>query len=476
MAIKANSIFTFNASSRKVEKEAYKKIFFIHPHRYLTQIKGEENMKTIRSIFFTLMAIIVTVSMVGCQAKPAAGPVTIHILTMDQAGLKPAEIDQIVKDFEAQNPDIKVNMEYVGYDYVHDKIVTGMAANPPAYDAAMIDVIWPDEFIKAGYLLDVTSRVTPEMKSGIFPAAWNGVTRNGKVYGMPWLMDVKYFMYNKDMLQKAGFNAPPKTWEELVDQAKSIKEKGLAENPIIWSWNQKEGVTCDFAVLLFGNGGSFVDASGKPAFNNDKGVETLTWMKQTIDDGISNPSSVASDENAVEANFLAGKSAFAVNWLFQYADSNDATKSQIVGQAAFAPMPVFASAAAAGVKGSSVDGSSSFAIMATTPYPDQTWKFLTYLSSNEVQMKYSAEMLPIWQSDFTGDAMTKLEAASPTNPVTVPAFVAQFPFANERPTVPYYNEASAALQLAIQEALTGVSSPKDALDKAAAKWVELAGK
>jgi multiple sugar transport system substrate-binding protein len=431
-------------------------------------------MRALYKITLFVMALLFLVGVVGCAPKPAAGPVTIHVLTMDQAGLKPAEIDQIAREFEAQNPDIKVNMEYLGYDYIHDKITTGMAAKPPAYDAVMIDVIWPDEFIKAGYLLDVTDRVTQDMKTNMFPASWNGVTRNGRIYGMPWLMDVKYFMYNKDMLQKAGIAAPPKTWEELVDQAKVIKQKGIAEFPIIWSWNQKEGVVCDFTVLLFGNGGAFLDASGKPVFNNDKGVQILTWMKQTLDDGLSSPSSVSSDENAVRDNFMAGKSAFAVNWLFQYSDSNDPSKSQIVGQAAFAPMPVFKAGADAGIKGSSVDGSSSFAIMATTPYADQTWKFLTYLASNEVQMKYSAEMLPVWQNDFQGDALKQLEGATPTNPVTVPAFLAQFPYANERPTVAYYNEASAALQLAIQEALTGVKSPKDALDEAAAKWVELA--
>jgi len=432
-------------------------------------------MRTIYKITLFALALLLLIGATGCAPKQATGPVTIHVLTMDQAGLKPAEIDQIARDFEAQNPDIKVVMEYLGYDFIHDKITTGMAAKPPAYDAAMIDVIWPDEFIKAGYLLDVTDRITPEMKEGIFPASWNGVTRNGKVYGMPWLMDVKYFMYNKDMLQQAGFNEPPKTWEELVDQAKVIKEKGFAEFPITWSWNQKEGVVCDYAVLLFGNGGAFVDANGKPAFNDEKGVEVLAWMKQTVDDGLTNPSAVSSDEMAVEADFLAGKSAFAVNWLFQYSDSNDPSKSQVVGQVAFAPMPVFKAGADAGIKGSSVDGSSSFAIMATTPYPDQTWKFLTYLASNEVQLKHSAEMLPIWKADFEGDALAKLEAATPANPVTVPAFLAQFPYANERPTVHYYNEASAALQLAIQEALTGVKSPKDALDAAAAKWIELAG-
>lgn len=432
-------------------------------------------MRTINKITLFALALIMVFGMAGCQKKQAGG-VVIHVLTMDQAGLKPAEIDQIAREFEALNPDIKVSMEYVGYDYVHDKIVTGMAATPPGYDAAMIDVIWPDEFIKAGYLLDVTNRVTADMKANMFPASWNGVTRNGKIYGMPWLMDVKYFMYNQDILTKAGIAAPPKTWEELVDQATIIKQKNLVEFPIMWSWAQKEAVVCDFTVLLFGNGGAFLDTSGKPVFNNEKGVQVLTWMKQTIDKGLTNPSAISSIEQDVETNFLAGKSAFAVNWLFQFSDSNDATKSQIVGQAAFAPMPVFAAGAAAGIKGSSVDGSSSFAIMATTRYADQTWKFLTYLASNEVQTKYSAEMLPVWQNDFQGDALAKLLAATPTNPVTVPAFLAQFPYANERPTVAYYNEASAALQLAIQEALTGGKTPQQALDEAAATWVQLASK
>ena len=224
--------------------------------------REEKGMRNVSKTLIGTLVLILILGLVGCTPK-ATGPVTIHILTQDQAGMKPAEIDQIARDFEAKNPDIKVVMEYVGYDYIHDKIVTGMAAKPPAYDASMIDVIWPDEFIKNGYLLDVTDRVTAEMKSGIFPASWNGVTRNGKIYGMPWLMDVKYFMYNKDMLTQAGFNEPPKTWEELVTQAKAIKDKGLAEFPIMWSWNQKEGVVCDYTVLLYGNGGTFLDAAGK---------------------------------------------------------------------------------------------------------------------------------------------------------------------------------------------------------------------
>ena len=53
-------------------------------------------------------------------------------------------------------------------------------------------------------------------------------------------------------------------------------------------------------------------------------------------------------------------------------------------------------------------------------------------------------------------------------------FSEQFPYAIVRPKVAYYVEGSKALQLAIQEALTKQKSAKQALDDAAAKWVELA--
>src|SRR5512137_1770439 len=95
--------------------------------------KKEIIMRTVNKIALFAVALILVLSVVGCGYK-TAGPVTIHILTQDQAGMKPAEIDQIARDFEALNPDIKVVMEYLGYDYVHDKITTGMAAKPPAYD------------------------------------------------------------------------------------------------------------------------------------------------------------------------------------------------------------------------------------------------------------------------------------------------------------------------------------------------------
>src|SRR5512144_2421445 len=103
-------------------------------------------MKTIRSMMFTLIAIVLIASVVGCQPKPAAGPVTIHVLAMEQAGPTVDEMNASMGEFNRENPDTKVEIEYAAYDALHDKITTAMASNPPAYDVFLVDDIWYAEF------------------------------------------------------------------------------------------------------------------------------------------------------------------------------------------------------------------------------------------------------------------------------------------------------------------------------------------
>jgi multiple sugar transport system substrate-binding protein len=309
------------------------------------------------------------------------------------------------------------------------------------------------------------------MKKKIFKAAWDITTVEGKVYGMPWMLDEKYFYYNENLLKQAGFNEPPKTWEELVEQSKVIKDKKIVEYPIVWSWNQIEAAVCDWVTLLYGNGGSLVDDKGQPAFNNDKGVATLTWMVKTIDDGISNPASVSYAEEDVRNVFSQGKAVFATNWVYMYEMANaKKEESKVTGQVKMALMPAFKDG---GVPSATINGSMGFSVAAASPNVDAGWEYIKYLTSEDVQNRYSANLLPVWQSSFEGDQGKMLASISETQSVTVPMFNAQFPYAHVRPKVPFYPEGSKALQLALQLALTKKKSPKEALDEAAAKWVEL---
>jgi multiple sugar transport system substrate-binding protein len=164
-----------------------------------------------------------------------AEDVTLNAIFMSQAAYSEDDVRNMTADFEAAHAGIKVNLEFVPYEALHDKIVAAQGAGGRGYDVVLFDVIWPAEFATKGFLLDVTDRVPADLDNQIFDGAWTTVVYDGHKYGMPWILDTKYLFYNTDMLSAAGFSAPPTTWPELVEQAKVIKEKGIVEYPIVWS-------------------------------------------------------------------------------------------------------------------------------------------------------------------------------------------------------------------------------------------------
>lgn len=428
-----------------------------------------------RTIFWTLV-LLLAVGSASCGPKAPAGPVTIRVLTTNQTGMTADEWNSVAQQFMAANPNIKVELNFVSDSQVEDQFTKGVAAYPPTYDVVMVNPSWVDRWIKAGYLADITKRIPPDMQQNIFPNAWEVVTRGGKSYGVPWLPDMKFLYYNRNLLAQVGFTDPPKTWEDLMGMAQAIREKGLVPYPIVWSWKQPEDATADFTVLLNGNGGKFLDDQGHPIFNDDKGIAVLSWMKKTIDDGLSDPASLTFSEADVSRAFNAGQTAFVLDWTSLYDSAQfDRANSQIVGKVGISTVPVFQSMTAT-TASASVNGTRSLSIARSSLYSDQAWKFITYVVSSDVQMKYASAQLPVWSKAYVDGNLNLLLASSRGSPITVPVFADQFKNIDLLPTIPYYADGSTTLQQAIQLALTGQKSPKEALDLAAAQWVELAKK
>lgn len=415
---------------------------------------------------YSVMVCLLLLMPLGAVAAQG-GEVTINVLAMDQAGMTPEEIDAVAARFEEMHPGVNVETSYVLYDGLHDLLVTSVSSDPPAFDVFLVDDIWFAEFADAGWLLDVTDKITDEMRDGVFEAAWGISTVHDTVYGMPWLLDQKYFYYNTELLAAAGYDAPPQTWEELEEMAMTMKDMGLVEYPMIWSWAQIEAVICDYVTLLYGNNGVFFDAEDVPAFNDDIGVETLQWMVDMVEQGIVNPSSITAAEEDVRNVFSQGNAAFATNWLYMYDLTQDPDESQVVGNVGMSLIPVFADTLETRASATN-NGSMGFAVASGSANPEEAWQFVEYLTSEPVQVEFSAHQLPIWETAFEGDTLEALD------PVTVTAFAEQFPWSEVRPKVPYYNEASRLVQIAIQEALTGRATPQEALDEAAAEIMEVA--
>jgi multiple sugar transport system substrate-binding protein len=387
--------------------------------------------------------------------SPAHAETKINALFMAQAAYSEADVRAMTDAFTKANPDVTVNLEFVPYEGLHDKTVLAQGSGG-GYDVVLFDVIWPAEYATNKVLVDVTDKVTPEMTSGVLPGAWTTVEYDGKRYGMPWILDTKYLFYNKEILEKAGIKAPPKTWAELAEQAKTIKDKGLLATPIAWSWSQAEAAICDYTTLVSAYGGSFIK-DGKPAFQTGGGLDALNYMVDSYKSGLTNPNSKEFLEEDVRRVFQNGEAAFALNWTYMYNMANDPKDSKVAGKVGVVPAP--------GVEGkstvSAVNGSMGLGITSTSKHPDEAWKYITFMTSQATQNQYAKLSLPIWASSYDDPAVSKgqeeLIAAAKVG------LAAMYP----RPTTPKYQELSTALQQAVQESLLGQVKPEDALKTAA---------
>ncbi|HGM5489277.1 TPA: extracellular solute-binding protein [Serratia fonticola] len=383
-----------------------------------------------------------------------AAPTQINALFMTQAAYSENDIRAMTADFSKQHPDINVNLEFVPYEALHDKIVAARGAGSNGYDVVLFDAIWPAEFTKFGLLQDITARVSPEDSKKIFDGAMTTVTYKDKVWGMPWILDTKYLYFNKAMLTKAGITAPPKTWQELAQQAEILKQKGIVKYPLVWSWSQAEALICDYTTLVSGNGGKFYQ-QGKIDFSTPASLDAASYMKQTLDKGLTNPNSREYLEEDVRKAFSNGDAAFALNWTYMYNMANDAKQSKVAGDVGIAPAP-------GGKPGQigAVNGSMGLGIAKASAHPDQAWEYISYMTSQPVQDKYAKLSLPIWKSSYDDPAVQKdqeplIAAAKQSLNVML-----------SRPETADYSRLSNGLQQDLQQILQGKVTPQEGLASA----------
>lgn len=394
------------------------------------------------------------------NAASATAATSLNALFMTQAAYSESDIRAMTQAFEKANPDVKVNLEFVPYEALHDKIVAARGAGGNGYDVVLFDAIWPAEFTKFNLLQDVSSRISAEDKAQIFPGALKTVVFNGKTLGMPWILDTKYLYYNKAMLEKAGIRDLPQTWQQVMDDARIIKEKKIVNYPLVWSWSQAEALVCDYTTLVSGFGGQFYQ-NGKLSFSSPASLQAVKLMKSSLDDGLTNPASREYLEEDVRKAFSNGDAAFALNWTYMYNMANDAKQSKVAGQVGIMPAPGDAPG-----KAGAVNGSMGLGIASGSTHADQAWQYIRYMTSQPVQNNYARLSLPIWKSSYQDAAVMKdqeslIKAADTSLSVML-----------SRPETADYSRLSSTLQQQLQQVLTGGATPEaamQAVDKSAAR-------
>lgn len=396
-------------------------------------------------------------------STPSAGPAqpggkTLNVIYMAQAGYQPEVFAERITQFE-EKTGAKVNLTFVKYDEQHEKIVTSAATPTATYDVISLDLIWTAEFAEKGYVKPLDDMITPAIRQDIAPAIWDAFTYNGKTWAMPFLANFQLFFYNTDMMERAGLGSePPKTIEELETAMEQIKAKGIVQYPWSDSWNQKEGLVCEFVWLAGSYGGDLFGPDGKPTLNSGAALQALETMVRWLDKGLADPNSLVQDEPMAKDAFISGNAAFNSNWTFQYGFIDNPDASKVVGQGKMGLLPVAKAVQTPTYQTASVSGFQGMAIMANTKEPDLAWELVKFMTAPEFQAQHLEEM-PVWTSVQTSpDTKAK-------DPV-IDFKSAQIASVHHRPKVANYPEVSSIIQKYVHMALEKKLTPREAMDRA----------
>ncbi len=160
--------------------------------------------------------ILALVILLGCS-NPSGDRQTLQFWQFwSDIKTKPV-IEQLISEFERENPDIKVKITDLTWANGHDKLVISFAAHQPP-DLMELGSDWIAEFASNNLLAECAADSFPE--NFLYPAKWDG-----KTYAYPWLLDSRFLYFNMDLLKKVGMDIP-RTWPELLAASQKIDSSG----------------------------------------------------------------------------------------------------------------------------------------------------------------------------------------------------------------------------------------------------------
>jgi multiple sugar transport system substrate-binding protein len=305
-----------------------------------------------------IVALLVTGCGTPAAQPPATQPPAGEATTAPQEVTEPVALDfnvwsygietiqDNIKNFQALNPNVTVNLkDYSWLDY-HDTMVAAFAANN-APELLYGSDHWLNEWASAGWLapLDKYCPNVKDYNKEVAPYALQGMTYNDEVYGVSYYADTMDFIYNEDLLKQAGFTAGPTTLDEVYTQAKELKAKGVTEYPIIMAWSQKEGAYPEaWTSLVFAQqegGNALFDADLKPVFNQEGSAayNVMEWLRKVYAEGLLDPASLSMAEIDQVKSMQAGAHAFTIAPQYNMAELNKPASGDFAGKFKIALMP-----------------------------------------------------------------------------------------------------------------------------------------
>lgn len=230
----------------------------------------------------------------GCSGDPDGsddGRVTLRFQSLAWQKESVDANKELVKEWNAAHPDVKVEYVQGSWDSVHDQLLTSFEGGeaPDIIHDASDDLA---DFAYGGYLADLDELLPDRLTSDIPERSWRTTTFGDGVYGVPFLQEPRVLIANAKWLKASGVRIPtpdkPWSWEEFRAVTKELSD-GKGKYGV--AWPLKEPVSATLNLSLSTGGRMFHRGDdGKVDIRFDKADEI---MPRTVHDQVANDKSAS---------------------------------------------------------------------------------------------------------------------------------------------------------------------------------------
>ncbi len=188
-------------------------------------------------------------------------------------------MEAVIKLFNGKHPDVKVVQENIPNPDYMAKFTAAVQANSRPH-TAMVTADRVQDMVAMNGLIDLTDRVkTWELKEFFPDSRFDGVTVDGKIYGIPSFTFVDWMYYRVDLFKEAGLDPdkPPTTLDEFLDAAKKLTDPSKNR----YGFGLRGGAGGQgFVIDMLESFGSPLLKDGKPAIDKQKAIEAIKFWSE----------------------------------------------------------------------------------------------------------------------------------------------------------------------------------------------------
>jgi putative chitobiose transport system substrate-binding protein len=189
------------------------------------QMNSQRGLLRRRRLLQALGGGAATALLAACGGRrPMAGSKELQFWTLDLAPKFNGFIGEVIAAWEQSHPGVRVRWTDVPWSSVERKLLAAVYARS-APDLVNLNPPFAANLASKGGLLDLTPVLPAGSAAAYLPRIWQAGQQEGEQFAIPWYLTARITMANRQLLERAGYAAPPTRWDDLPAYAEAVRRR-----------------------------------------------------------------------------------------------------------------------------------------------------------------------------------------------------------------------------------------------------------